>query len=362
MKYTFLTKYLWVYFGMMIFIVLISLSAFMLALTWVVTELLHITIPPTYLILFLVIFVSVSGTAISTFISRIILKPISQLGQAMNQVAAGDFSIQLDQDQSIEEVGKLYGNFNQMVQDLYSIEALRNDFISTVSHEFKTPLSTIRGYVQLLKQENLPKDSQMTYLDRLQEGTSQLSLLTDNILKISKLDHQVGLPDYNSFSLDEQLRQVIVFLQPQWEHKDLDLDIDLQPLQICANEDLLYQVWLNLIDNAIKYSHQQGRIQIQANQNQEMAVVTIADQGIGMDQETQKHIFDRFYQADTSRQTQGNGLGMALVASIIKLHQGSIRVQSQLNHGALIRVSLPLKHTDTEKIRTKGQVPKNSPR
>lgn len=348
MRYTFLTKYLWVYFGMMIFIVLISLSAFMLALTWIITELLHITIPSTYLILFLVIFVSVSGTAISTFISRIILKPISKLGQAMNQVAAGDFSIQLDQNQPIEEVGKLYSNFNQMVQDLNSIEALRNDFISTVSHEFKTPLSTIRGYVQLLKQNNLSKESQMTYLNRLQEGTSQLSLLTDNILKISKLDHQVGLPDYNIFSLDEQVRQVIVFLQPQWEHKNLDLDIDLQTIRILANEDLLYQVWLNLIDNAIKYSHPQGRIQIQAHQKQKMAIISIKDQGIGMDCDTQKHIFDRFYQADTSRQTQGNGLGMALVAAIIKLHHGTISIDSQLNQGAKISVKLPLQSKDTQ--------------
>ena len=342
MKYTFLTKHLWVYFGMMIFIVLISLSAFLLIVTWVITEQLNIVIKPIYLILFLVIFVSVSGTAISTFISRIILKPIAHLGRAMNQVASGDFSVQLNEEQSIEEVNKLFINFNQMVNDLNSIKGLSNDFISTVSHEFKTPLSTIRGYVQLLKKSNLSKRDQASYLNRLLDGTQQLSQLTDNILKLSKLDHDIGALEFKAFALDEQIRQVIIFLQPQWESRQIYFDLQLEPIFYLGDEDLLYQVWLNLLDNAIKYNKPGRPIQIQSHQTVDYIHIDIIDQGIGMNQETIDHIFDRFYQADSSRQTQGNGLGMALVARIIEIHHGQIHIESQLNHGSKITIILPL--------------------
>lgn len=340
MKHSFLTRHLWVFFGMMIFTVFLTLSALIILISWFVTEQFDPVIKPFYLIVFMIVFVSLSGTAISTLISRTILKPIQELGKAMKQVAEGDFSIQLGQFSTIGEVEQLFRNFNQMVQDLNSIEALRKDFISTVSHEFKTPLSTVKGYVQLMDSPDLSSEQKQTYLKRIRQGTEQLTHMTENILRLSKLEHQVSNLVRTEFRLDEQLRQVIIFLQNQWEARQIEFSIDLIPLKIRADQELLYQVWLNLLDNAIKYNQDQGKIQVKLSENQQTIKVEISDQGIGMSKETLAHLFDKFYQADQSRQTQGNGLGLALVSSIVRLHGGKIKVDSQLNQGSTFTVLL----------------------
>lgn len=340
MKDSFLTKHLWVFFGMMIFTVFLSLSAIIILITWFVTEQFEPVIKPFYLWVFMIVFVSLSGTAISTLISRTILKPIQELGQAMKKVAEGDFSIQLTPSSTIGEVDQLFKNFNQMVNDLNSIEGLRKDFISTVSHEFKTPLSTIKGYIQLLESPTLSNTEKRHYLQKIDRASQQLSHMTDNILRLSKLEHGLTQLDKTAFRLDEQLRQVIIFLQGHWQARQIELDIDLEPVTISADQDLLYQVWLNLIDNAIKYNRDTGTIQVILREKGSTILVTIADQGIGMSAQTQAKIFEKFYQADSSRQSQGNGLGMALVNSIIQLHGGQIKIQSQLDQGSTISIQL----------------------
>ncbi|OJG47004.1 hypothetical protein RV04_GL000251 [Enterococcus hermanniensis] len=293
---------------------------------------------PLYFILFLSL---VIGATLAFFVGKRILQPIGDLRQAMSNVAKGDFTIQLQENQSLEDVEELYHAFNVMVEELNSIETLRNDFVSTISHEFKTPIATIKGYVQLLQNEQLTAEERQVYLERMLDGTHQLTYLTDNILKLSKLENQGRGLDFQAFRLDEQIREVILFLQPKWEQRHLILDLDLPRTIYNGNEEFLYQVWLNLMDNAIKYSHEDGNIHIHLTQKEQGVVVTISDEGIGMSEEVTNRIFDKFYQSDTSRKQKGNGLGLALAKQIIELHQGTIEVNSSPDKGSQFKLFLP---------------------
>ncbi|MGO3115443.1 sensor histidine kinase [Enterococcus pseudoavium] len=293
---------------------------------------------PFYFIIFLSL---VIGAALSVFVGKRILQPIGDLRQAMSSVAKGDFTVQLKEQQQMEDVAELYHDFNLMVKELSSIETLRNDFVSTVSHEFKTPIATIKGYVQLLQNDALPLEERQIYLERMLDGTQQLTHLTDNILKLSKLENQgLGL-DFQTFRLDEQIREVILFLQPKWEQLNLILDLSLPRTSYYGNEEFLYQVWLNLMDNAIKYSQKNGRIQVTLTSQPTGDLITISDEGAGMTPEVISRIFDKFYQSDTSRKTKGNGLGLALAKQIVQLHAGTIKVKSSPNKGSKFIIFLP---------------------
>lgn len=338
---------LWIYFATIIFLMMILVLAIFVSLLFLINhfELLapekenHIL--PFAFIIFLS---SVIGLVISFFVGKRILQPIGDLRQAMSEVAKGDFSIQLkDTEPKLEDVAQLYHDFNVMVEELNSIETLRNDFVSTVSHEFKTPIATIKGYVQLLQNEGISPTDRQIYLERMSEGTQQLTQLTDNILKLTKLENQgLGL-DLQLFRLDEQIREVILFLQPKWEQLNLALDLDLPRTNYFGNEEFLYQVWLNLMDNAIKYSQQGGKIKISLKKEARGQRITITDEGIGIPVDAAPRIFDKFYQTDSSRKAKGNGLGLALVKQIIALHHGSIEVDSKPNHGSSFRIFLPNK-------------------
>ena len=259
----------------------------------------------------------------------------------MSKVSKGDFTVQLDEQQQMEDVEELYHDFNVMVKELSSIETLRNDFVSTVSHEFKTPIATIKGYVQLLQNEELSKEERQIYLERMLDGTHQLTHLTDNILKLSKLENQgIGL-DFQYFRLDEQIREVSLFLQPKWEQLNLSLDLDLPWTEYYGNEEFLYQVWLNLMDNAIKYSRKNSNIRVYLKNDNAGQTIMISDEGIGMTEDVADRIFDKFYQSDTSRKTKGNGLGLALAKQIIELHHGTIKVNSSPNKGSNFKIFLP---------------------
>jgi signal transduction histidine kinase len=281
------------------------------------------------------------GTFITGFVGYRLLRPIELLRVNMSKVAAGDFTVHLEYDNQLKEVTQLYDDFNVMVKELNSIETLRDDFVSNVSHEFKTPLATIRGYVQLLQSNDLSAAERQDYLKRILDGTKQLTQLTENILKISKLENQGIKVEPTAFRLDEQIREVILFLQPKWEAANLELDLDLPRLSFAGNEELLYQVWLNLLDNAIKYNRENGNLKVNLTENEEAVTVTVIDNGLGMTRETLTHLFDKFYQGDTSRKSLGNGLGLPLAKQIIELHQGSIHYSSQLHFGTKVIVKLP---------------------
>ena len=335
---------LWIYFVAITFLMMVIVLSVFVGLLFMINHF-QLLAPereghlfPFYFIIFLSL---VIGAALSFFVGKRILQPIGDLRQAMSKVAKGDFAIQLKEQQQMEDFKELYHDFNVMVKELSSIETLRNDFVSTVSHEFKTPIATIKGYVQLLQNEALSPEERQIYLERMLDGTQQLTHLTDNILKLSKLENQgLGL-DFQPFRLDEQIREVILFLQPKWEQLNLTLDLDLPRTDYYGNEEFLYQVWLNLMDNAIKYSPKNSNIYVHLKNEETGQVLTISDEGIGMTKEVADRIFDKFYQSDTSRKTKGNGLGLALAKQIVELHHGTIKVNSLLNKGSNFKIFLP---------------------
>ncbi len=335
---------LWMYFVAITFLMMVVVLAVFVGLLFIVNHY-QLLAPekeghlfPFYFIIFLSL---VIGATLSFFVAKRILLPIGNLRQAMSKVSKGDFTVQLDEQQQMEDVEELYHDFNVMVKELSSIETLRNDFVSTVSHEFKTPIATIKGYVQLLQNEELSKEERQIYLERMLDGTHQLTHLTDNILKLSKLENQgIGL-DFQYFRLDEQIREVILFLQPKWEQLNLSLDLDLPWTEYYGNEEFLYQVWLNLMDNAIKYSRKNSNIRVYLKNDNAGQTIMISDEGIGMTEDVADRIFDKFYQSDTSRKTKGNGLGLALAKQIIELHHGTIKVNSSPNKGSNFKIFLP---------------------
>ena len=335
---------LWIYLASMIFIlVLLSFIAFFSVIF--MTIYLNIWNQKEnffFALFFMTLFSVIISTGVSALVGRKILQPITELRQGMNKVAEGDLSIQMEQSPRVDEVKDLFEDFNIMVNELASIETFRNDFVTSVSHEFKTPIAIIRGYVQLLQTADLSEAEKVEFYQRILEGTQQLSALTDNVLQLTKLENQTMDLEKNFFRIDEQIREVILFLQPKWEKAELNLAIDLVTINYFGKEELLYQVWLNIFDNAIKYSTIGGNITVSMTEKSEKIRIEIVDQGIGMETEEVGRAFDKFYQADTSRKTQGNGLGLSLCQKIIDLHQGTIRVNSKKNVGTVVVIQLPI--------------------
>ena len=269
-----------------------------------------------------------------------VFKPISNLNEALIKVGKGDFNCKLISDNEIEEIEEMYTNFNSMVHELNSTETLRSDFIANVSHEFKTPLSSIEGYVTLLQTENLEQKKRDEYLEKVITNTRRLSDLTGNILKLSKLENQQALTEKSPVDLAENIRQQILLLEEKWTKKNIEFDIDLEEIFVLGKDELLSVVWYNLISNAIKFSHENGRVTIKSELVDDYVRINITDEGIGMAEEEMIRIFDKFYQGDSSHKTEGNGLGLALAKKIIVLHGGNIYVSSQKGEGTTFTVTL----------------------
>lgn len=273
-------------------------------------------------------------------ISRTFFIPIERLIAALKKVASGNFDVRLPEQSETPEVTEMNVNFNKMVSELNSMELLQSDFIQNVSHEIKTPLSAIEGYATLLNSAPLNEELH-EYANRILESTRQLSSLTGNILRLSKLENQQILPEKSLFSLDEQLRQAVLSLEPLWSAKNLDIEIDLPEVEYYGNEDLIYQVWTNLFSNAVKFTPQNGTISVKIEKTPDFVSVEIRDSGVGMAKEIQNHIFDKFYQGERNRNMEGNGLGLALVKRIVELCAGSVTVDSCPGDGSAFTVSLP---------------------
>ncbi len=286
------------------------------------------------------IFTTIIGVAIAAYTSTKMLSPILKINDAARKVSRGDFSVRLEEKSIAKEIEEIAKSFNIMVKELSNTETLRNDFISNVSHEFKTPLSAIEGYATLLQDERLSKEEQATYVSRILENTSRLSKLTQSILSLSKLENQEIVLQQESFMLDEQIRRVLLSYEPLWEEKELNIDLALEATQIYGSKSLLAQVWSNLIDNAIKFSRPGGTLSISCGVFDGRIVVRIRDTGVGMSEEVRKHAFDKFYQGERSHSGQGSGLGLALVQRIVSLSGGSVDLQSREGKGTEITVSL----------------------
>ncbi len=276
------------------------------------------------------------GSFIFLIVGKMIIKPLKDITDATKKVATGDFDIVLENNRK-DELGELIESFNKMTKELGSIEILRNDFVSDISHEFKTPITSIEGYTKLLVDCN--DENREEYIDIILSETKRLSTMATNILTINKLDNE-GINNSEEFRLDEQIRKSVLLLENKWSDKDLELDVDLDEVKIEGNKNLINQIWINLLDNAIKFSPQGKSIKIRLTNQKDKCEFTIEDEGPGIGKEEQKRIFDKFYKADKSRKKEGNGLGLSIVKKIVDLHQGNIHVESEAKVGTKIIVIL----------------------
>jgi len=281
----------------------------------------------------------VIGVVLFLFAARLIAKPIAKLSEATRRVAKGDYQVRVNLRRN-DEIGELSRNFNRMIGELSKIEAMRQEFVSNVSHEIQTPLTSIRGFAGALRDSASPE--QVRHLTIIEQESERLSKLSSNLLKLASLDvvklHTVP------FRLDEQIRMSVASCVPLWMEKNIDLSADLDKITFDGDEDLLSQVWINLLSNAIKFTPEQGNIYITLTHDQQWIIASVQDTGCGIAPDHLEHIFDRFYKVDTSRTsvTGGNGLGLSIVQKIIGLHGGRIEGSSGDGQGTKMTVFLPL--------------------
>lgn len=271
-------------------------------------------------------------------------KPMRRLSRAMRAVAQGDFTVSVKpvhKQNKFDYMDLMFEDFNRMVQELSSIETMKDDFIANVSHEIKTPLAVIRGYASALQREDLTMEERREYAQTISSASESLSTLISNILKLNKLENQEIVPNAQPYDLTRQLSDCALNHEELWEKKNIDFDAQLEErVMIMADESMLEIVFNNLIANAIKFTEPGGRVLLRQEKEGGDVVVTISDTGCGMDEETTRHIFDKFYQGDTSHSREGNGLGLALVKRVLDISGGRISVTSAPGEGTEFVVRL----------------------
>lgn len=321
-------------------------TALALAVVWLLNRRFGVWLGIPYTIRVLLISI-LSGAAIAVGLSKIFVSPMMKLGDAMRKVAGGDFSVRLDCTSKIRDVREVYGSFNTMVKELGNTETLQTDFVSNVSHEFKTPINAIEGYASLLQDSQLTDEQKNAYIDKIIFNTRRLSDLVGNILLLSKVNNQTISLKASTFRLDEQVRQSMLALESKWEKKEIEFDIDLDEIEYTGYENLLSHVWLNLIDNAVKFSPQNGQIRIRLKQLDGSVTFSIWDNGLPIPEADIDRIFNKFYQGDNSHASEGNGLGLALVRKIVAAAHGTINVTSSEDAGTEFVVALPNSSSDS---------------
>jgi len=275
---------------------------------------------------------------------RLMRRYLSVPVKALKQLASGNFNAKIDFGSLPlpKEYTELADVFNETARELGSIEMMRTDFINNFSHEFKTPIVSIQGFAKQLQRDDLREEQRKEFTGIIIQETGRLSRLSANILNLSRLETQTILTETTSYNLAEQLRSVILLLQNKWEQKQIEPELNFDELEIKADKELLAEVWTNLIDNAVKFSPSSSKLRVFAYKEGISAVVKIQDFGCGIDEEARKHIFEKFYQADKSRTTEGNGLGLAVALRIVRLHGGTITVESTAGKGSVFTVTIPL--------------------
>lgn len=292
------------------------------------------------LMLSLIVISLLIGSIVTAFLSRLFFDPTKKLRFAMAKVADGDFSVNLQTRSNAQEIQEIYAGFNLMTDELRSMEVLQTDFVSNVSHEFKTPRGAIEGYSTLLQDCDNLTPQQQAYVEKIIFNTQRLSSLTGSILLLSKLENQQIHTGQSRFSLDEQIRQTIVELEPAWSGKDIELDVEMDEISYFGNEALLRHVWSNLLSNAIKFSPDGATVRIRLNGQGNEIFFRIRDYGPGIPESAMKHIFSKFYQAASSHKQEGNGLGLSLVEKILRLEGGQIQPENCPDGGCRFTVTL----------------------
>ncbi len=318
----------------MLFSILVSLG-----IVWLV-ELVFPALAKVPQFLQLAILVFFIATVMARLVARIFCDPIQTLRKGMHQVAGGDFSVRLQEHSTSVEIQEMFEGFNLMAQELGATEILQTDFISNVSHEFKTPINAIEGYTTLLQSTENLGELESTYIEKILFNTKRLSSLVSNILLLSKLENQSIQTNRQRFALDEQIRESIVALERTWEEKEIEFDVELETVSYYGSEKLLFHVWSNLLSNAIKFSPRGSKITIRLEKQGHQILFYVEDQGPGLSEDAKKHIFDKFYQEDTSHKEEGNGLGLALVKRILALTGGSVAAENRPEGGCRFTVLL----------------------
>ena len=296
-------------------------------------------------ILFMSLISLIIGGISTFFSSRLPLKPVNEIINKMNRLAAGDFKTRLGFGNTMSAhpaVKELTTSFNTMAEELENTELLRNDFINAFSHEFKTPIVSITGLANLLESGDITEEQRVQYARAIREESMRLSSMASNVLCLTKVENQTILTDVSRFNISEQVRSAVLLLEEKWTSKNIDLQLDFDEYMIEANEEMLRQVWINLIDNAVKFVPRCGTVELEVLDEGESLCVKVSNTGNDIPPEKQEKIFAKFYQADESHATQGNGIGLAIVKRIVELHRGKVCVNSG-NGITVFTVVLPKK-------------------
>lgn len=305
---------------------------------------------PLFPVLMLILVSVIVGTVVSAIASRVPLRPIRKLISLINQLASGDFSVRMEKKrQAPPEMRELADSFNRMAEELSNTELLRSDFVDNFSHELKTPMVSIKGFAEMLRFGDISEQERNEYLDVIISESARLSSLATNILNLSKIEKQVILTDVKSYNVGEQIRGSIILLQSKWETKNQNISFEGTDVAVIANEEMLGQVWINLIDNAIKYSPNGASVKINTDIQNSEFVFTIHNGGEPIKEEAMPRIFDKFYQGDVSHASAGNGLGLALVKRVVELHNGNVSCESN-ETGTVFLVRLPVSAVNTNEI------------
>ena len=297
-------------------------------------------LPITFLVSLMIMVV---GFGAVLLVMRALLKPINQLVTQMNRLACGDYKARLDFDKYTKvnpAFTEMSDSFNTMAQELEGTEMLRSDFINNFSHEFKTPIVSIAGFAKLLRRGNLPKEQQEEYLGIIEKESLRLADMANNVLNLTKVENQAILTDVTTFNLSEQLRSSVLLLEDKWTRKDLVLELDIGEIMITANRELLKQVWVNLLDNGVKFAPAGATLSILAQELEDGVQVKIRNTGSTIAQSELDRIWRKFYQVDRSHSGAGNGVGLAVVKRITQLHGGEVYAESD-DAGTTFTVELP---------------------
>ena len=306
--------------------------------------------PPALAIQIINAFFGVVFLVLAVLITGVVFRrkhrdPFAPIIQALEQIARGDFSARLDDAYKRPgPVGGLVQTFNDTVLKLDRMEKMRQEFISDVSHEIQSPLTSIRGFASALRQDDLSAEDRLHYLDIIEAESGRLSKLCANLLKLASLESDQVQFEPKPYRLDTQIRSLIVACEPQWSGKGIEMDVTLDEASVTADEDLLSQVWINLLHNSIKFTPRGGSVRVALERRADRLEITIADTGIGIAAEDLPHIFERFYKADPSRRRseEGSGLGLSIAKKVVDMHRGTIAVRSQPASGTSFVVDLPV--------------------
>lgn len=301
------------------------------------------TMPHLSWLVFVYITSIIIGIAIIVMLRNLFILPIQHSIEAMKELAEGNFDIriQLNMKTPTLEMVKFTNCFNKTAAKLGSMEMLHKDFMNNFSHEFKTPIVSISGFAKLLRNGALSEEEQMEYLDIIITEADRLTTLSQSVLELSKIESQATITNKEFFDISEQIRQSVVLVDYKWIKKEIELDMQIDESDFYGNAALINHIWVNLLDNAYKFSPAHSTISIRTFNADENYIFQLTDEGPGMNEHTKEHIFEHFFQEDTSHYTQGNGLGMTMVQKVVLLHHGHINIKSSIGKGSTITVTLP---------------------